>query len=92
MSEWMLSMFQTIRDRLDTLQQYLLADRAEHQAFMTHILQHIGVLVPPVQSTPPLALQASVVPVIQSRPPAPLFWSDYLSAPASYTRLLDTGH
>jgi hypothetical protein len=40
MSERMLSMFQTIQDHQDTLQQRLLADRAEHQAFMTHILQH----------------------------------------------------
>jgi formiminotetrahydrofolate cyclodeaminase len=38
MSERMLSMFQTIQDRQDTLQQQLLADRAEHRAFMTHIL------------------------------------------------------
>jgi hypothetical protein len=38
MSERMLSMFQTIQDRHDTLQQQLLADRAEHRAFMTHIL------------------------------------------------------
>jgi hypothetical protein len=37
MSERMLSLFQTIQDRQDTLQQ-LLADRAEHWAFMTHIL------------------------------------------------------
>jgi hypothetical protein len=43
MSERMLSMFQMIHDRQDTLQQQLLADRAEHRAFMTHILQHTGV-------------------------------------------------
>jgi hypothetical protein len=60
-------MFQTIQDRHDTLQQQLLADRAEHRAFMTHILQHTGVQIPPVQSTP-LALQAVVVPAIQSGP------------------------
>jgi hypothetical protein len=46
MFKWMLSMVQTIRDRQDTLQQQLLADRAEHRIFMTHILQHIGVPVP----------------------------------------------
>jgi hypothetical protein len=38
MSERMLSMFQTIQDRQDTLQQQLLADRVEHRAFMTHIV------------------------------------------------------
>jgi hypothetical protein len=52
----MLSMFQTIQHRQDTLQQQLLADRAEHRAFMTHILQHTGVQPPPVQFAPPLAL------------------------------------
>jgi hypothetical protein len=56
MSERMLSMFQTIQDRQDTLQQRLLADRAEHRAFRTHILQHTGVHLPPVQSAPPPAL------------------------------------
>jgi hypothetical protein len=61
-------MFQTIQDRQDTLQQQLLADRTEHLAFMTHILQNTGVLIPPVQSAPPLALQAVVVPSIQSGP------------------------
>jgi hypothetical protein len=48
MSERMLSMFHTIQDRQYTLQQQLLADRAEHQAFMSHILQHTGVQLPPV--------------------------------------------
>jgi hypothetical protein len=52
----MLSMFQTIQDRQDTLQQQLLADRAEHRAFMTHNLQHTGVPVPLVQSAPPPSL------------------------------------
>jgi hypothetical protein len=52
MSERMLPMFQTIEDRHDTLQQQLLADRAEHRAFMTHILQHTSVQLPPVQSAP----------------------------------------
>jgi hypothetical protein len=62
------SLFQTIQD---TLQQQLLADRAEHQAFMTHILQHTGVQIPPVQSAPPPALQMAVVPAIQAGPPLP---------------------
>jgi hypothetical protein len=35
---------------------------------MTHILQHTGVPFPLVQSAPPLALQAIVVPAIQSGP------------------------
>jgi hypothetical protein len=61
-------MFQTIQDRQDTLQQQLLADREEHRAFMTHILQHTGVPIPSVQSTPPPALQAAVVLAIQSGP------------------------
>jgi hypothetical protein len=60
MSERMLSLFQTIQDRQDTLQQQFLADRAEHRAFMNHILQHTGVQIPPVQSAPPLALQAAL--------------------------------
>jgi hypothetical protein len=53
MSERMLSMFQTIQDRQDTLQQQLLQDRAENRAFMTLMLQHTGVPIPLVQSTPP---------------------------------------
>jgi predicted DsbA family dithiol-disulfide isomerase len=48
MFERMLSMFQTIQDHQDTLQQQLLADMAEHQTFMTHILQHTGVSIPPM--------------------------------------------
>jgi hypothetical protein len=52
MSERMLSMFQTIQDRQDTLQQQLLADRAENWAFMTHILQHTRAQIPLVQSAP----------------------------------------
>jgi hypothetical protein len=52
---------------LGTLQQQLLADRAEHRAFMTHILRHTGVQIPPVQFAPPPALQAVVVP--ESGPP-----------------------
>jgi hypothetical protein len=46
MSERMLSMFQTIQDRHDTLQQQLLQDRAENRAFMTLMLQHTGVPIP----------------------------------------------
>jgi hypothetical protein len=38
MSERMLSMFQTIQDRQDSLQQQLLQDRAENRAFMTLML------------------------------------------------------
>jgi hypothetical protein len=38
---------------------------------MTHILQHTGVQIPLVQSTPPPALQAAVVPAIQAGPPLP---------------------
>jgi hypothetical protein len=73
MFERMLSLFQTIQDRHDTLQQQLLIDRAEHRAFMTHILQHTSVQIPPVQSAPPPALQAVVVPAIQAGPPLPSF-------------------
>jgi hypothetical protein len=50
-----------------------LADMAEHWAFMTHILQHTNVQLPPVQSAPPLALQAAIVPAIQAGPPLPSF-------------------
>jgi hypothetical protein len=41
---------------------------AEHRAFMTHILQQTSVPIPPVQSTTHPALQAAVVPAIQSGP------------------------
>jgi hypothetical protein len=71
MSERMLSMFQTIQDRQDTLQQQLLADRAKNRAFMTLMLQHTGVLIPRVQSAPPPPLQAAIVPAIQAGPPLP---------------------
>jgi hypothetical protein len=65
LSERMLSMFQTIQDRQDSLQQQLLRDRAESRAFMTLMLQHSGISIPPVQSVPPPPLQAPVVPAIQ---------------------------
>jgi hypothetical protein len=71
MSKRMLSMFQTIHDRQDTLQQQLLQDRAKNRAFMTLMLQHTSVLIPPVQSAPPPPLQAVVVPAIQAGPPLP---------------------
>jgi hypothetical protein len=71
MSERMLSMFQTIQDRQDTLHQKFLQDRAENRAFMTLMLQHTGVSIPPVQSAPPPPLQAPVVPAIQLGPPLP---------------------
>jgi hypothetical protein len=38
---------------------------------MTLMLQHTGVLIPPVQSTPPPPLQAPVVPAIELGPPLP---------------------
>jgi hypothetical protein len=71
LSERMLSMFQTIQDRQDSLQQQLLQDRAESRAFMALMLQHSGVSVPTVQSAPPPPLHAPVVPAIQSGPPVP---------------------
>jgi hypothetical protein len=40
---------------------------------VTHVLQHTGVQIPPVQSAPPLALQAAVVPALQAGPPLPSF-------------------
>jgi hypothetical protein len=49
----MVSMFQTIQDRQDTLQRQLLQDQAENRAFMTLMLQHTGVPIPLVQSAPP---------------------------------------
>jgi hypothetical protein len=36
---------------------------------MTHILQHTGVQLPLIQSSPPPTLQAAVVPALQSGPP-----------------------
>jgi hypothetical protein len=71
LSERILSMFQTIQDRQDSLHQQLLQDRAESRAFMALMLQHSGVSVPLVQSAPPPPLQAPVVPAIQSGPPLP---------------------
>jgi hypothetical protein len=64
LSERMLSMFQTIQDRQDSLQQQLLQDQAESRAFMALMLQHSGVSVFPIQSSPPPPLQAPVVPAI----------------------------
>jgi hypothetical protein len=64
-------MFQTIQDRQDTLQQQLLQDRAKNRAFMTLMLQHTGVPIPPIQSASPPPLQAPVVPAIQPGPPLP---------------------
>jgi hypothetical protein len=58
---------------------------------MTHILQHTGVQLPPVQSTPPPALQAAVVPALQAGPPTPLVWSYYHSAQAGHIGFLVTG-
>jgi hypothetical protein len=71
LSERMLLMFQTIQDRQDSFQQQLLQDRAESRAFMTLMLQHSGVSIPPVQSAPPPPIQAPVVPAIQPGPPLP---------------------
>jgi hypothetical protein len=71
LSERMLTMFQTIQYRHNSLQQQLLQDRAESRAFMALMLQHSGVSVPPVQSAPPPPLQAPVVPAIQTGPPIP---------------------
>jgi hypothetical protein len=71
LSERMLTMFQTIQDRQDSLQQQFLQDRAESRAFMALMLQHSGVSVPPVQSAPPPPLQAPVVPAIQTGPLIP---------------------
>jgi hypothetical protein len=71
LSERMLSMFQTIQKRQDSLQQQLLQDRVESRAFMTLMLQHSGVSIPLVQSAPPPPLQAPVVPAIQPGPPLP---------------------
>jgi hypothetical protein len=48
MSERLHSMFQMIQERQDTLQQQLLQDRVENRAFMTLMLQHTGVPIPPI--------------------------------------------
>jgi hypothetical protein len=48
LSERMLSMFQTIQDRQDSLQQQLLQDQAKSRTFMTLMLQHSGISIPPV--------------------------------------------
>jgi hypothetical protein len=69
LSETMLSMFQSMQDRQDALQQQLLQDRAENRAFMALMLQHSGISAPPVQSAPPPPLHAPVVPSILSGPP-----------------------
>ena len=82
-------MFQTIQDRQDSLQQQLLQDRAESRAFMTLMLQHYGVSIPPVQSAPP-PLQAPVVPAIQSGPPFPSVSPS--SSPLRLVTLVFTSH
>eukprot|EP00267_Zea_mays_P032810 XP_008666653.1 uncharacterized protein LOC103645366 [Zea mays] len=71
LSERMLSMFQKIQDRQDSLQQQLLQDRADNRDFMTLMLQHTSVSIPLVQSAPPPPLQAAVVPALQAGPPLP---------------------
>jgi hypothetical protein len=38
---------------------------------MTLMLQHTGVPLHPIQSTPPPPLQAAIVPAIQAGPPLP---------------------
>jgi hypothetical protein len=38
---------------------------------MTLMLQHTGVLIPPVQTAPPPPLQAAILPAIQVGPPLP---------------------
>jgi hypothetical protein len=53
------------------LQHQLLQDQAENRAFMTLMLQHMGVSIPPVQLASPPPLQAPVVPAIQPGPPLP---------------------
>jgi hypothetical protein len=92
MSERMLSMFQTIQDRQDTLQQQLLQNRAENRAFMTLMLQHTSVSIPPVQSAPPPPLQAPIVPAIQPGPPSSYSWSFFLFAPAGHSGFHIAGH
>jgi hypothetical protein len=72
LSERMLSMFQTIQDRQDSLQQQLLQDWAESRAFMILMLHHSGVSIPPVQSAHPPPIQATVVLAIQPGPPLPI--------------------
>jgi hypothetical protein len=84
-------MFQMIQDRQDTLQQQLLQDRAENRAFMTLMLQHTGVPIPPVQSAPPPPLQAPVVPAIQPGPSS-YIWSFFLSALAGHPGFHVVGH
>jgi hypothetical protein len=91
LSKRMLSMFQTIQDRQDSLQQQLLQDRAESRAFMTLMLQHYGISIPPVQSVPPPPLHAPVVPAIQLGPPSFFSWSFFLSAPAGHPGFHVTG-
>jgi hypothetical protein len=54
---------------------------------MTLMLQHTGVLIPPVQSAPLPPLQAAIVQAIQAGPPlptvgpssSPLRWSPWFS-------------
>jgi hypothetical protein len=84
-------MFQTIQDTQDTLQQQLLADRAENRAFMTHILQHTGAQIPPAQSAPPSSLGRCCASP-SSRTPSSFVWSFFLSAPASHPGFLVAGH
>jgi hypothetical protein len=91
MSERMLSMFQTIQDHQDTLQQQLLADKAEHQPFMTHILWHTdgsyaSSVVHSTTRSPDFSGASDLV-----RTPTPPFWSDILSTLTCHLGLLDLG-
>jgi hypothetical protein len=92
MSERMLSMFQTIQDRQDTLQQQLLQDRAENRAFMTLMLQHTGVSIPPFQSALPPTSSGSCCASYSARTPSSYSWSFFLSALASHPGFHVTGH
>jgi hypothetical protein len=99
MFERMLSMFQTIQDRQDTLQQQLLQDRAENRAFMTLMLQHTGVPIPQFSqhrlllfrlllcqlfSQDPLCHQLVLLPLCSGR--SPWFSHHRSSAPSALSR------
>ncbi len=64
LSDRMLSMFQSMQDRQDALQQQLIQDRAENRAFMALMLQHSGISAPPVLI---MRLGALVLPLLPLR-------------------------
>jgi hypothetical protein len=94
MSERMLSMFQTIQDRQDTLQQQLLADRTENRSFMSHDSHASAYRCSDSPSSVSTASTSSgcYCASHSGRIPSSYSRSFFLSAPAGHPGFLVTGH